>query len=88
MALAGKLKAPSSSFAVLVFNDLSENLFRYRAMFLSFPSGMAWYATSAQTPPQSMELPLDYYSNEKGDLMSRITNDVVEIEFASWPALK
>lgn len=69
-------------FIVLLF--LLKNLFRYLSLFFMAPvrNGIV-RDVRQQLFAKMMVLPLSYFSEEKkGDLMSRITTDVMEIEWS------
>lgn len=87
---AGKIKALIFICVLVFVMTFLKNLFRYLAMFFIAPirNGVVRDLRN-KLHLKSMELPLSYYSNEKkGDLMSRITNDVVEIEFGIMTSLE
>ncbi|MEP7321489.1 MAG: ABC transporter ATP-binding protein [Saprospiraceae bacterium] len=61
-----------------------KNLFRYLALYMMTPlrTGIIRDIRS-KLYNKLLQLPLTYFSNErKGDLMSRMTNDVIEIEWS------
>jgi subfamily B ATP-binding cassette protein MsbA len=67
-----------------------KNLFRYLGMFFLAPirNGVVKDLRNA-IYKKSLELPLSYYSNErKGDIMSRITSDVQEVEWSVMSSLE
>jgi len=67
-----------------------KNLFRYLAMYFLAPirNGVVKDLRNS-IYKKSVELPLSYYSGErKGDLMSRITTDVQEIEWSVMSSLE
>jgi ABC-type multidrug transport system fused ATPase/permease subunit len=69
---------------------LFKNLFRYLAMYFLAPirNGVVSDLRNA-IYKKSIALPLSYYSNErKGDIMSRITTDVQEIEWSVMSSLE
>ena len=75
------------SVVVLIF---LKNLFRYCAMFFLAPirNGVVRDLRN-QMMKKSLELPLSYYSDErKGDIMSRMTTDVQEIEWSIMQTLE
>jgi len=86
----GKLEAllfVCISVAVLIF---CKNLFRYMAMYFLAPirNGVVRDLRN-KLMKKSLELPLSYYSNErKGDIISRMTTDVQEIEWSIMQTLE
>jgi ABC-type multidrug transport system fused ATPase/permease subunit len=69
---------------------LFKNLFRYLGMFFLAPirNGVVKDLRNA-IYKKSLQLPLSYYSNErKGDIMSRITTDVQEVEWSVMSSLE
>jgi len=67
-----------------------KNLFRYLAMYFLAPirNGVVADLRNA-IYKKSLQLPLSYYSNErKGDIISRITTDVQEIEWSVMSSLE
>ncbi|MBL7930351.1 MAG: ABC transporter ATP-binding protein, partial [Bacteroidia bacterium] len=69
---------------------LFKNIFRYMAMFFIAPirNGVVRDLRNRMYK-KSLELPLSYYSEEKkGDLMSRMTTDVQEIEWSIMQTLE
>ena len=86
----GKLEAllfVCISVAVLIF---CKNLFRYMAMFFLAPirNGVVRDLRN-KLMKKSLDLPLSYYSNErKGDIISRMTTDVQEIEWSIMQTLE
>lgn len=87
---AGKIKALIFICVIVFVMTFFKNLFRYLAMFFIAPirNGVVRDLRN-KLHKKSLELPLSYYSNEKkGDLMSRLTNDVVEIEFGIMTSLE
>jgi ABC-type multidrug transport system fused ATPase/permease subunit len=69
---------------------LFKTLFRYLGMYFLAPirNGVVRDLRNA-IYSKSLELPLSYYSNErKGDIMSRITSDVQEIEWSVMGSLE
>ena len=75
------------SVVVLIF---FKNLFRYAAMFFLAPirNGVVRDLRNKMLK-KSLELPLSYYSDErKGDIMSRMTTDVQEIEWSIMQTLE
>lgn len=61
-----------------------KNLFRYLALFIMGPLRTGIISDiRTKLYDKMLRLPLTYFSNErKGDLMSRMTNDVIEIEWS------
>ncbi len=80
---AGKLKALLFICFLVFFATFLKNLFRYFAMFFIAPIRIGVVNQLRNKLHQkSLQLPISYFNDEKkGDLMSRITNDVIEIEF-------
>src|ERR1051326_4615851 len=79
----GKLQALLMiSFSVIII-FFFKNLFRYLALFFMAPVRNGIVRDMRNNIfKKTLELPLSYYSNErKGDIMSRITTDVLEIEW-------
>lgn len=70
--------------AVLVFVFLGKNLFRYLSLYFLAPVRNSIVRDFRQKLVGKMlDLPLAYYSDErKGDLMSRFSSDVAEIEWS------
>ncbi len=68
----------------LVFSFLGKNLFRYLSLFFLAPVRNGIVRDIRQKLVQKiLDLPLSYFSEErKGDLMSRISADVQEIDFS------
>ncbi len=86
----GKIKALLFICLVVFIMTFFKNLFRYFAMFFIAPirNGVVRDLRN-KLHNKSLNLPLSYYSDEKkGDLISRITNDVVEIEFGIMTSLE
>lgn len=74
---------------VIVFTVL-KNISRYMAMYFLSPirNGVVRDLRNKMFN-KTLELPLSYYSNErKGDLMSRMTSDVIEIEWSIMQTLE
>lgn len=74
---------------VIVFSIL-KNISRYMAMYFLAPirNGVVRDIRNRMFN-KTLELPLSYYSNEKkGDLMSRMTSDVIEIEWSIMQTLE
>lgn len=86
----GKIKALVLICTVVFVMTFFKNTFRYLAMFFIAPIRIGVVRDIRnKLHKKSLELPLSYYSNErKGDLISRITNDVVEIEFSIMMSLE
>ena len=88
--LNGKVEALILICIIVFVMTFFKNLFRYLAMFFIAPirNGVVRDLRN-KLHKKSLHLPLSYYSDErKGDLMSRITNDVVEIEFGIMTSLE
>ncbi len=79
----GKLKALLFICTLVFLATFLKNLFRYFAMFFIAPIRIGVVnQLRNKLHKKTLELPLSYFNDEKkGDLMSRITNDVIEIEF-------
>lgn len=86
----GKVKALIVICLLVFVMTFFKNCFRYLAMFFIAPvRNGAVRDLRNRLHKKSMNLPLSYYSEEKkGDLMSRITSDVVEIEFGIMTSLE
>jgi subfamily B ATP-binding cassette protein MsbA len=80
----GREKALLTVCAAILFVFFSKNLFRYLAMFFMAPTRNGIVRdVRAQLFAKLLRLPLGYFSEErKGDLMSRISGDVQEIEWS------
>lgn len=86
----GKMKALIIICFIVFIMTFFKNLFRYLAMFFIAPirNGVVRDLRNKMYK-KSMELPLSYYSEEKkGDLMSRMTSDVQEIEWSIMQTLE
>jgi subfamily B ATP-binding cassette protein MsbA len=88
--VSGKVKALIFICLVVFIMTFFKNTFRYLAMFFIAPIRIGVVRDLRnKLHHKSLNLPLSYYSNEKkGDLISRITNDVVEIEFGIMTSLE
>lgn len=86
----GKVQALIGICLLVFVMTFFKNLCRYLAMFFIAPIRIGVVRDLRnKLHKKSLELPLSYYSGEKkGDLMSRITNDVVEIEFGIMTSLE
>ncbi|MGZ3940658.1 MAG: ABC transporter ATP-binding protein [Bacteroidia bacterium] len=87
---SGKLDALLLICIVVIVLTLCKNLCRYMAMFFLAPirNGVVRDLRN-KLLAKSLELPLSYYSNEsKGDMMSRMTTDVQEIEWSIMQTLE
>ena len=76
-------------FAVFVATFF-KNVFRYFAMYFLAPirNGVVMDLRNKMMK-KSLELPLSYFSDErKGDMMSRMTTDVIEIEWSIMQTLE
>ncbi len=87
---AGKIAALlilCGAFLVALF---LKNLFRYLAMYyIAFMRNGVIRDIRNEMYDKILQLPLQYYNNErKGDIMSRISNDVMEIEWSILSALE
>lgn len=80
----GREKALLVVCAAILIIFFGKNLFRYLAMFFMAPTRNGIVRdVRAQLFAKLLHLPLSYFSEErKGDLMSRITADVQEIEWS------
>ncbi len=80
----GKEKALIYVCGSLVFLFLLKNLFRYLALFFMTPLRTGIVRDIRQKLyEKTLSLPLSYFSDErKGDLISRISNDVMEVEWS------
>lgn len=86
----GKLNALVFICLLVVAIIFLKNLFRYLAMYFlaNIRNGVVMDIRNA-VHKKSMELPLSYYSSErKGDMMSRMTTDVQEIELSIMQSLE
>jgi subfamily B ATP-binding cassette protein MsbA len=86
----GKAQALMMICIAVVILTLFKNLFRYLAMYFLAPirNGVVRDLRN-KLLSKSLELPLSYYSNErKGDIMSRMTSDVQEIEWSIMQTLE
>jgi len=86
----GKIKALIFICFLVFVMTFFKNTFRYLAMFFIAPIRIGVVRDLRnKLHEKSLNLPLSYYSDErKGDLISRITNDVVEIEFGIMTSLE
>ncbi|MEO6884020.1 MAG: ABC transporter ATP-binding protein [Bacteroidia bacterium] len=86
----GKLHALLMMCLLITVVILFKNFFRYMAMYFLSPirNGVVKDFRNAIFK-KSLDLPLSYYSEErKGDIMSRITTDVQEIEWSIMSSLE
>jgi subfamily B ATP-binding cassette protein MsbA len=86
----GKSKVLILFAIVIVLAFLLKNLFRYFAMFFLAPlrNGVV-RDLRAQMFAKSLKLPLSFFSNEKkGDMISRMTYDVQEVEWSILSSLE
>lgn len=86
----GKMKALIIICVIVFVMTFFKNLFRYLAMFFIAPirNGVVRDLRNKMYK-KAMDLPLSYYSEEKkGDLMSRMTSDVQEIEWSIMQTLE
>lgn len=86
----GKLNALLFICILVVAFIFLKNLFRYLAMFFlaNIRNGVVKDLRN-EVYAKSLRLPLSYYSNErKGDLMSRMTTDVQEVEWSIMQSLE
>jgi len=87
---SGKSKALFIITLVVIIIFFVKNLFRYLAMYFIAPvrNGIVMDLRNS-IYKKTLELPLPYYSDErKGDIMSRITTDVQEIEWSILTGLE
>ena len=87
---SGKLEALLLICIVVFILTFCKNVFRYFAMYFLAPirNGVVRDLRN-KLLGKSLELPLSYYSNEsKGDMMSRMTTDVQEIEWSIMQTLE
>ena len=83
----GKAKALVVICVVIFSMTFFKNVFRYMAMYFIAPirNGVVRDLRNKMYK-KAMDLPLSYYSEEKkGDLMSRMTSDVQEMEYYANP---
>ena len=80
----GKERALIYVCSALVFLFFLKNLFRYLALFFMTPLRTGVVRDLRQSLfEKTLRLPLSYFSEErKGDLISRISNDVLEVEWS------
>ncbi|HVA98404.1 MAG TPA: ABC transporter transmembrane domain-containing protein, partial [Bacteroidia bacterium] len=86
----GKLHALLLMCVLLTVVIFLKNIFRYLAMFFLAPirNGVVKDYRNAIFN-KTLDLPLSYYSEErKGDIMSRITTDVQEVEWSIMSSLE
>ncbi len=86
----GKLRALLFVCVLIVILTFAKNLFRYLAMYVIAPirNGVVRDIRNNMIK-KSLHLPLSYFSDEKkGDIMSRMTADVVEIEWSIMQSLE
>jgi subfamily B ATP-binding cassette protein MsbA len=86
----GKVKSLIIICLVIFVMTFLKNVFRYLAMFFIAPirNGVVRDLRNKMYK-KAMDLPLSYYSEEKkGDLMSRMTSDVQEIEWSIMQTLE
>jgi len=87
---SGKLQALLLICIVVFILTFCKNVFRYFAMYFLAPirNGVVRDLRN-KLLAKSLDLPLSYYSNEsKGDMMSRMTTDVQEIEWSIMQTLE
>ncbi len=80
----GKVKVLIGICVFVSALTLCKNIFRYMAMFFLAPirNGVVRDLRNKMFS-KALDLPLSYYSDErKGDIMSRMTTDVIEIEWS------
>ncbi len=87
---SGKLEALFLICIVVFVLTFCKNMFRYLAMYFVAPirNGVVRDLRN-KLLSKSLDLPLSYYSDErKGDIMSRMTSDVQEIEWSIMQTLE
>ncbi|MGZ3933043.1 MAG: ABC transporter ATP-binding protein, partial [Bacteroidia bacterium] len=87
---SGKLEVLFMICLIVFVLTLLKNLFRYMAMYFLAPirNGVVRDLRN-KLLAKSLNLPLSYYSDErKGDIMSRMTTDVQEIEWSIMQTLE
>ena len=86
----GRMDALLIVCGLLVFSFFAKNLFRYLSMYFVAPMRNFIVRDFRQKLVTKMlDLPLSYYSDErKGDLLSRATSDVAEIEWSIMGVLE
>lgn len=86
----GKLQTLLTIIIIVVIAIFFKNLFRYLAMFfLAIIRNGIVRDIRNKLYSKSLNLPLSYYSEEKkGDLMSRMSSDVIEIEWGVMQSLE
>lgn len=84
IATNGREKAVLFLCILLIFTFLGKNLFRYLSLYLLAPIRNGIVANLRQQMlDKTLKLPLSYFSEaRKGDLMSRFSADVQEVEFS------
>lgn len=90
LLLKGKIQALVLICVAIFILTLLKNLFRYFAMYCLAPirNGVVRDLRNKMMR-KTLELPLSYYSDErKGDIMSRMTTDVIEIEWSIMQTLE
>ncbi len=88
--IKGKVGALITICFLVVLVTLFKNICRYMAMFFIAPirNGVVRDLRN-KMHKKALDLPLSYYSEEKkGDLMSRMTTDVMEIEWSIMQTLE
>lgn len=87
---AGKIKALIIICCGFLLALILKNLFRYLAMYyIAFMRNGVIRDIRNAMHERVLALPLQYYSNErKGDIMSRMSNDVMEIEWSILSGLE
>jgi subfamily B ATP-binding cassette protein MsbA len=87
---SGKMQALLMICVVIIILTTFKNLFRYLAMYFLAPirNGVVRDLRN-KVLAKCLNLPLAYYSNErKGDIMSRMTTDVQEVEWSIMQTLE
>ena len=85
----GKMKALIVICLIIFIMTFFKNVFRYLAMFFIAPIRNGVVRDLRNKMYKSDGLPLSYYSEEKkGDLMSRMSSDVQEIEWSIMQTLE
>jgi subfamily B ATP-binding cassette protein MsbA len=90
IATVGPLKALYYFSGLIIMMFFLKNIFNYLSFyFMAFIRSAVVRDLRLRTYAKSVDLPLSYYSDErKGDLMSRMTNDVKEVEWGVVGAIE
>jgi len=90
ISIHGKIEALAMISVMVIVMFFLKNLFRYLGQFFISPvrTGIVRDLRNRMYD-KVLQLPLSYYSNErKGDLMSRMSNDVWEIEWSIFQSIE